>query len=190
LGRGGAATCIGFTLREDYLLRTLAAMPGVTKEQFRAVMGAFASGVTIVTTADSGGSLWGITVSAFSSLSLDPPLCLVCIDKNAGSHAAVSDTKKFAVNILSDGQESLSNRFASRANDKFAGVEYIAGPTTGCPVFPQALAWMECRVTSILPGGDHDIFVGSLENVHVSGGKPLLYFAGAYGDITNRAKTW
>jgi len=165
-------------------------MAGVTNDEFKAVMGKFASGVTVVTTVDAAGELWGITVSAFSSLSLSPPLCLVCIDKRAGSLGALTASRKLAVNFLSDQQEAISNRFASRSDDKFAEVTHEAGPVTGCPVLPEALAWMECEVRDILPGGDHDIFIAELVNVRVNDGKPLLYWGGAYGDITSRPKSW
>lgn len=162
----------------------------VSSDDFKAVMGSFASGVTVVTTVDDAGALWGLTVSAFCSLSLDPPLCLVCIDERAGSLAAMTEARKLAVNVLGDGQEELSNRFASRVEDKFAGVDYQVGPVTGCPVFPEALAWLECEVDAILDGGDHKIFVGRLVNTQVNEGKPLLYWGGAYGDITSRPKRW
>ena len=154
-------------------------------------MGSFCSGVTVVTTVDGQGRKWGITVSAFSSLSMDPPLCLVCIDKRAGSLAALNQAKKFAVTVLSDKQDGLSNNFASRKDDKFSEVEHEAGPATGCPVFPGSLATMECEVTTVFDGGDHDIFVGKLVDVKVDAeAKPLLYWRGAYGDITSRPKSW
>jgi flavin reductase (DIM6/NTAB) family NADH-FMN oxidoreductase RutF len=163
----------------------------VSKDDFKAVMGSFASGVTVVTTVDADGGKWGITVSAFSSLSMDPPLCLVCIDKRAGSLGALTRARRFAVNVLSDAQDAVSNRFASRSDDKFAGMEHEPGPATGCPVFPGALAWMECEVADILPGGDHEIFVGTLVNARVdANARPLVYWRGAYGDIASRPKSW
>ena len=162
----------------------------VSKDDFKAFMSQFASGVTVVTTVDGDGSPWGLTVSAFSSLSLDPPLCLFCLDHRAGSLATFRASRKFAVNVLSDGQEEISNRFASRRDDKFADLDWQKGPTLGCPVFADVLAWTECEVTEILPGGDHDIFVGKLVRVQAGDGKPLLYFNGAYGDITSRPKNW
>lgn len=166
-------------------------MPAISKEDFKAVMGSFASGVTVVTTVDGDGRKWGLTVSAFSSLSLDPPLCLVCIDKRAGSLAALTGARKFAVNVLSDAQESVSNTFASRADDKFAAVAHEAGPATGCPVFPGALAWMECELRDVVSGGDHDILIGEIRSTHTDpNAKPLLYWRGAYGDITSRPKSW
>ena len=99
-------------------------MSGISSDDFKAVMGSFCAGVTVVTTVDGEGKKWGITVSAFSSLSMDPPLCLVCIDKRAGSLGALTEAKKFAVNVLSDKQDGVSNNFASRKDDKFADIEH------------------------------------------------------------------
>ncbi len=158
----------------------------VSKDDFKKVMGSFAAGVTIVTTVDGEGRKWGLTATAFSSLSMDPPLCLVCVDKRAGSLGALTASKKFAVNMLKAEQDDLSNRFASRIEDKFEGVKHHAGEATGCPVLDDSLASMECEVTDILPGGDHDIFVGELKAVAVSEGNPLVYWRGAYGDVTKR----
>jgi flavin reductase (DIM6/NTAB) family NADH-FMN oxidoreductase RutF len=155
----------------------------VSKDDFKAVMGSFAAGVTVVTTVDGEGRKWGLTATAFSSLSMDPPLCLVCVGKNAGSHGALTAAKKFAVNLLTADQEHLSNHFASRKDDKFAEVEHSAGEATGCPLLSGALASMECEVTDILPGGDHDIFVGKLVSSAVSDGTPLMYWRGKYRQL-------
>ena len=162
----------------------------ISSEDFKACMSNFASGVTIVTTVDQDGTPWGLTVSAFSSLSLDPPLCLVCIARRPGSLEAFRTNRRFAVNMLSDKQEEISNRFASRHTDKFADTDWKPGPVLGCPVFADVLAWTECEVTEVLPGGDHDIFVGQLGTVEAGTGQPLLYFNGAYGDLTSRPKNW
>lgn len=155
-------------------------MTQVTKDEFKQVMGSFAAGVTVVTSATPGGGLVGLTATAFSSLSMDPPLCLVCIDKRGGSHDAIVESRVFAVNVLTADQEALSNRFASRRDDKFDGLEVELGKDTGCPLLPGALASMECRLVDVLPGGDHSIFVGELTSVRVSEGAPLLYWRGAY----------
>jgi flavin reductase (DIM6/NTAB) family NADH-FMN oxidoreductase RutF len=155
----------------------------VSKDAFKAVMGSFAAGVTVVTTVDDDGKRWGLTATAFTSLSADPPLGLVCVDKRGGSHAALLASRKFAVNMLSADQEELSNRFASRADDKFEGVALRAGEATGCPLLEGALAWMECEVTEVLPGGDHDIFVGKLVASGTTEGKPLLYWRGGYRQL-------
>ena len=162
-------------------------MSEVTKDAFKAVMGSFAAGVTVVTTVDGEGNKWGLTATAFTSVSLDPPLCLVCVDKRAGSLAALTASRKFAVNMLSADQEELSNHFASRSDDKFAEVAHSAGEATGCPLLDGALASMECEVHEIYAGGDHDIFVGKLVSTHVSDdGSALVYYRGKYCDVTQR----
>lgn len=158
----------------------------VSKDDFKQVMGSFAAGVTVVTTVDPEGRKWGLTATAFTSLSMDPPLCLVCVDKRAGSHGPLTEVRKFAVNMLTAEQTELSNRFASRIDDKFEGVSHTAGEATGCPLLADALATMECTVTDIHPGGDHDIFVGELQSVQVAEGKPLIYWRGGYADLTPR----
>lgn len=164
--------------------------PSITGEQFKALMGSFAAGVTVVTTRDSSGSAWGLTATAFTSLSLDPPLCLVCIDRRTASHQPLVESGRFAVSVLTDQQQSVSNQFASRVPDKFAGVPWQEGPITAVPVLSEALAWMECEIAAIHGGGDHDILVGRIVSAHVRDGRPLVYWRGAYGDVTPRPKTW
>lgn len=145
---------------------------------FRQVMGRFASGVTVVTTAH-GGRLAGITVSSFASLSLRPMLVLVCIDHGAGTHGAIAEAGQYAVNILAEGQEYLSRRFASAESDKFTEGTYELSPR-GLPLLSGALAYIECRLHSALPGGDHTIFVGEVVAARCSEGCPLLYYRSGY----------
>lgn len=163
-------------------------MTGVTKDQFKAVMGSFAAGVTVVTTVDGQGKKWGLTATAFTSVSLDPPLCLVCVDKRAGSLAALNESRKFAVNLLSADQEKLSNHFASRSDDKFADVAHRDGAATGAPLLDGAIASMECEVSEIYAGGDHDIFMGKLvaTDVDADGSGALVYWRGKYCELTPR----
>ena len=158
----------------------------IDKDAFKAVMGSFAAGVTVVTTVDADGKRWGLTATAFSSVSMDPPLGLVCVDKRAGSHGVLSTSGKFAVSLLTDAQMDLSNSFASRTDDKFEGVAWHPGEVTGCPVLDDALAWMECEVADVFPGGDHDIFVGRLVASGMGEGKPLVYWRGKYADVEPR----
>lgn len=162
----------------------------IPTDQFRALMASFAAGVTVVTTRDGAGGLWGLTATAFSSLSLDPPLCLVCIDRRTASHRPLADSRRFAVSVLTDQQQDVSNHFASKLADKFAGVAWQPGPVTEVPVLSEALAWMECDVDAIHEGGDHDIFVGRIVSAHVRDGKPLVYWRGSYGDVTPRPRSW
>lgn len=152
----------------------------VTKDLFRHALSHFASGVTVVTTSSEGGEKKGITVSAFSSVSLDPPLVLICIDKRASIHEHLKKGRWFAVNVLSQEQESLSRHFASRGEmDRFIGIELVEG-ASGSPLIAGAVASIECRVVEAYEGGDHTIFVGEVEAAGVTGGEPLLYYRGNY----------
>jgi flavin reductase (DIM6/NTAB) family NADH-FMN oxidoreductase RutF len=155
----------------------------VGKAEFRAVMGSFAASVTVVTTIDVDGTPHALTATAFSSLSQEPPLCLVCVNRGSRAHEPMRVGRRFAVNMLAAGQEAVSARFAKPGPDKFAGVDWSAGPTTGCPLLPDALAWLECEVTEIFAGGDHDIFVGRLLSTRVREGAPLVYFRGRYATL-------
>jgi len=152
----------------------------VTQEQFRNALGSFASGVTAVTTKDANGKLLGITVSAFCSVSLSPPMVLICIEKTAGCHYAFEESNVFVVNILREGEAETSELFASVIDNKFEEIDYSLG-IDGVPILTNALATLECRVKFSYHGGDHSIFVGEVENVSVDDGSPLMYFRGNYG---------
>ena len=152
----------------------------ISQEDFRAALGRFASGVTVVTTKDALGELHGITVSAFCSVSLQPPMVLICIEKTAGSHPAVEESAIFVVNVLREGEAEISELFASLRPEKFEMIKWTPG-IEGVPVLDDALATLECRVKFSYHGGDHSIFVGEVENVSVDSGEPLLYFRGGYG---------
>ena len=151
----------------------------VTQDEFRAALSRFVSGITVVTTRDSTGIPHGITVSAFCSVSLEPPLILVCIENNAGSHPAFRDGAAFAVNVLNESQIDYSIRFASPSSDKFEGISFHDG-LEGVPVFEEALLILECRLVNAHKGGDHTIFVGQVERATVNDGRPLVYFHGNY----------
>ncbi len=132
-----------------------------------------------MTTCDGDGRPTGLTVSAFASVSLDPPLVLVCIDHKAQSHPAFLETGRFAVNVLRAEHEPLSRRFASTRLDKFDGVPHRFGPL-GQPLLDGTLAWMECVTVAAHPEGDHTIFVGRVEHAGWGGGDPLVYFRSRY----------
>ncbi len=157
----------------------------ISSDEFRAALSKFASGVTVVTTIDAKGIFHGLTVSAFCSLSLNPPLVLVCIEKTTTSHEAFGESGFFVVNVLSEEQINHSNRFASPILDKFEGIEYRKG-IEGIPVLENALANLECKLINSHENGDHTIFVGQVEKTTINeNGKPLLYFHGNYAKVRN-----
>ena len=151
-------------------------------EEFRAALSQFASGVTVVTTRDANGKRHGITVSAFCSVSLEPPMVLICIEKTTGSHYAFGESGAFVVNILSSTQSEISEHFASRADEKFGDIAHSLNED-GVPVLSEAIATLRCNLRHSLDGGDHSIFVGQVESVDVTGGEPLIYFDHQYHSI-------
>jgi flavin reductase (DIM6/NTAB) family NADH-FMN oxidoreductase RutF len=153
----------------------------IDESGFRSALSHFASGVTVVTTLHEG-QRYGMTVASFASLSLRPPLVLVCIEKTVKTHDAIDAAGTFAVNILAEDQVGVSNRFASRIEDKFAEVETHDG-SNGLPLIDGALTTLECRVTDRLPGGDHTIFVGEVLAAVTSEGEPLVYFRSGYRTV-------
>lgn len=154
----------------------------ITNDEFRAALSRFASGVTVITLKDGGGNMHGITVSAFSSVSLNPPLILVCIDNEAGSHYAFHEGKRFVVNILREEQTGYSNQFASQIPDKFINIHHHEG-LEGIPVLKDALVNLECRIVEHFVAGDHTVFIGEVERAHLNEGKPLVYYLGDYRKI-------
>lgn len=150
----------------------------------RRIMGRFATGVTVITTR-VGDELAGMTANAVASLSLDPPLVLVAVDKRSQTHEVLHKSRAFAMNILDESQEELSTRFAMPGPKNFSDIELRAGET-GSPIFADALAWTDCRVVDILPGGDHDIFIGEIVAGDAREGRPLLYYCGKYGRLGDR----
>ena len=152
----------------------------IEEDLFRRVMGSFASGVTVVTTLDPEGQPRGFTASGITSLSLEPRLLLVCVNAASATLAAIEARQHFVVNILTDAQRALAQRFASRRDDKFVGVAWHPG-ATGTPVLDGALAYAECRVYRIEPGGDHVIILGEVVAAAADDAVPLLYFRGRYG---------
>ena len=155
----------------------------VDQQEFRGVMGHFATGVTVITTHDGNGKLFGLTANAVSSVSLEPPLLLVCVDRKSESHDAFGASKVFTVNILSNAQEVLSRKFAKSGADKFEGVGYQAG-RTGAPILNDVLAHLECEVRHEFEAGDHTIVVGEpIELAMDQETDPLLYFRGGYRNL-------
>jgi flavin reductase (DIM6/NTAB) family NADH-FMN oxidoreductase RutF len=155
------------------------------KDEFRRAMSRFATGVTLITTRLEG-ELHGMTANAVTSLSLDPMLALVCVDKTADTHDILARAGIFAVNILNREQWEISNRFAKKEFDGAHGLDDIPHgfAVTGSPIIEGAIAYLDCRTTMEHHGGDHTIFIGEvLEAKEVSDAPPLLFYRGAYGDF-------
>ncbi|HMJ13238.1 MAG TPA: flavin reductase family protein [Polyangiaceae bacterium] len=161
-------------------------MPGISADEFRAAMGSFATGVTIITTRDTAGKPFGLTATAFSSISREPPLCMICVSHAAEAHPALVASGRFAVNLLAAGQDALSNRFATSGLDKFDGVPHRAGTVTGCALLDGAIASIECTVQATLTAGDHDVLIGHIQSIAVTNEPPLVYFRGRYCDVLPR----
>lgn len=149
--------------------------------RFRQALGHFASGVTVVTT-EHEGRLYGMTVSSFASLSLKPPLILICVDNAVNTHAAITAARRFAVNVLEQGQEHLSRRFATHEDNKFIGVAWHTGQF-GLPVLEGVLTVIECQLRDTYPGGDHTIFIGEVMDAEINQGSPLLYYRRGYHEL-------
>ncbi|MEV4248992.1 flavin reductase family protein [Streptosporangium canum] len=153
----------------------------------RDAFGQFATGVAVVTTVTPDGDRAGVTVNSFTSVSLDPPLVLWCLSRNAPSAPVFLRAGRFAVNVLAAGQDHLSQRFARPLPDKFAGVETRPGPG-GPPLLVGALAHFACRTLTTHDGGDHVIFVGEVGYFQRSEGEPLVFHAGGYGEFAGAGR--
>jgi flavin reductase (DIM6/NTAB) family NADH-FMN oxidoreductase RutF len=154
----------------------------VDKDTFRSVLGRFATGITIVTARDDEGEDHGMTVSAFCSLSLEPPMVLACIDHTASMHDLLLAHPRFGVSILSSDQEEYSRRFAADDVSRFDGIAYVRGDS-GAVLLDDALAHIECRVVQHLSAGDHTIFLAEVERAAPKDGRPLLYYRGGYAQL-------
>jgi len=149
----------------------------------RQIMGHFATGVTVVTTGRDA-DFSGLTANAVASLSLSPPLVLVAVERTTHSHQYLLKYRVFAMNILGLDQADLSKRFATHGPKNFADLGFTIG-ATGAPILGGTLGYVDCRVVEILPGGDHDIFVGEIIAGEARDGDPLLYFRGKYAQLAS-----
>lgn len=150
---------------------------------FRQVLGTYPTGVTVVATRDGGGAPVGLTVNSFSSVSLDPPLVLVCIDRGSSSHDRLVGSATFAVSILASDQGSIAWRFASGPSDvRFLEVEWHEGPS-GDPLVAGAAAWLACDLAAVHEGGDHSILVGRVRELGLGDSDALVFYRGAYGRV-------
>ncbi len=155
-------------------------MSDVDPRELRRVAGHFATGVTVVTAARDARPC-GLTVNSFASVSLDPPLVLVCLARSARAYACIDAAERFAVNVLAEGQEEIARVFASKmAEDKFAGVPYRRSPH-GLPIIDGVHAWLECEPIARHPGGrTHTIYVARVTDLAAGEGRPLVFHAGRY----------
>lgn len=155
----------------------------VDSRGFRKALSCLPTGVTVVTTRSATGEPIGVTISSFTSLSLEPPLVLFCLDNKNGHLQDYLSAGIFAVNVLRADQRELSIRFASRMEDKWQGVVYEARET-GAPILAGCLANLECRITGTHLEGDHHIIIGQVTHLEYSqAGQPLIYWRGAYADL-------
>jgi flavin reductase ActVB len=152
---------------------------------FREAMKRFASGVTIVTTVDRNGEWKGFTASAFCSLSLEPPLVLVCQARTSTSHGAFARCDRFLVNILGEEHQQLASRFARSGPDKFSGGDFRPSRRWRLPLLPDALAVIGCEVQARHEGGDHDIYIGAVSSCRVREGAPMLHFDSRFWALTD-----
>ncbi len=151
----------------------------IDRRALRNAFGSFLTGVTVVTTCDAQGTPLGFTANSFSSVSLDPPLLLVCPGRHLSSFAVFETCRNFAVNILAEGQEALSNSFARHKGDRFAETAWQSD-TNGNPLLEGAAAQFSCRTAQVVPAGDHVVLIGAVEDYRHSGARGLGYAAGQY----------
>jgi 4-nitrophenol 2-monooxygenase / 4-nitrocatechol 4-monooxygenase, reductase component len=153
----------------------------LTPDEFRNVIGHFASGVTVITTLHDGRS-YGTTASAVTSVSLEPPMVLICMNKQSETGQAIAHSRRFAVNILSEDQPDAAVQFARKGDDKFVGIAIDEGEA-GVPVLREALATLECRAVEEVIGGTHSVFLAEVDRASARAGAPLAYFRGQFGRL-------
>ena len=147
----------------------------------RQIMGRFATGVTVVTTR-YGEQISGMTANAVMSLSLDPPLIVVSVDRQSNMHGHLTQGQCYAINVLKHDQEELSRRFAKPGPKDFSDLKLTVAET-GAPIFADALAYVDCRVVEVAPAGDHDLFIGEPIAGETHDGEPLIFYSGQYAQL-------
>jgi len=190
VGEGEAALCFArFDLFVPAITNGMNDSDSITPDDFRATLGRFSSGVTVITVLTPSGDVHGMTASSFCSVSLHPPLVLVCVDHLAETYLHIRERGRFGVSILLEEQEALSEFFADPERNPDAahrlGIHY-SYMKSGIPVVADTLANLDCIVTQAHAAGDHTIFLGEVREVSVAEGSPLLYFRGRYGACRER----
>jgi flavin reductase (DIM6/NTAB) family NADH-FMN oxidoreductase RutF len=157
----------------------------IEPSEYRRILGHYATGIAVVTSLRPDGQPCGLTVNSFCSVSLDPALVLVCVDRDAESHDCLRQAGVYAVNVLGERRgEALARRFATWGSaDKFQGVAHRV-EATGAPVLEDSLAWVDCRIHEAVAGGDHTIFLGEVVAGDAREGTPMVYYRGGYGRFT------
>ena len=153
----------------------------IDPQEQKRIMGKFATGVTVASTR-LGDNTWGMTANAVTSLSLEPPLILLCVKREGQSHANFAESGIFALNILAADQQTISDRFAFKGPKDFSDLETTTAET-GAPVLTGALGWVDCRIVNTVAAGDHDMFIGEIVAGAARDGQPLVYFSGGYSQL-------
>ena len=161
------------------MIESTPAISKIEKEYFRRILSKFASGVTVVTTRDADGAPHGMTASSFTSVSLTPPLVLVCVDHRARILEHFRIREHFGINILGADQRELSVKFAGGDVDRFQGVAWQPGKTS-VPLLADVLATLECARTNLITAGDHDIVIGEVLHADCRDGEPLVFYGSQY----------
>ncbi len=154
----------------------------VKPAELRTFAGNFPTGIAVITVRDSQGECHGLTMNSVTTLSLTPPLMLICLDNASNTLQALDDAAHFCIHYLAEDQQEISNLFASKAIDKFSALSYAVSEL-GCAVIDGVVAHAECEVVDRYPGGDHTIVIGRLQNAMVTGGSPLVFHRGTYATI-------
>jgi flavin reductase (DIM6/NTAB) family NADH-FMN oxidoreductase RutF len=157
----------------------MSSVVGVTSAEFRRACGRFSTGIAIASVLDAQGTPHGLTVSSFTSASLEPPLVLICLGHRVSVIDAFRASAHFGINVLAEGQRDLAERFSRKGQDRFDGLNWRRGKT-GVPILAGVLAAIECAVRQRFTAGDHDVFVGEMVGARVAGGAPLVHFASHY----------
>jgi flavin reductase (DIM6/NTAB) family NADH-FMN oxidoreductase RutF len=158
------------------------AMSRIEKQQFRRICGKFASGITVATVLDPEGACHGMTANSFTSVSLTPPLVLICVGHRARIREHFRIGLYFGINILSASQKVVSDRFASSDSNPFEGISWYPGKT-GVPLLPDVLATIECSRVNVVTAGDHDIVIGEVIHAGCRDGEPLVFYGGQYRSL-------
>ncbi|SAK97005.1 flavin reductase domain-containing protein [Caballeronia hypogeia] len=154
------------------------------RQLFRAVAGSWAAGVAVITSIDAAGAPHGLTMTAVSSLSIDPQQFLISVAETSETLRAIRESNVFCINMLESRQEEVSRRFATKTPDKFDGVAYTSLPS-GAPLIDEALAYVECEVVQMFKSGDHQLIVGAVLGLATFDGEPLLHYRGGYKRLTS-----